>query len=82
MHGAHEKTGVPQKHEHSRSAVEASSAREKRLGDAFIQVARVIVNVHREQGSIDALDADSRSFVSPVEHPSTCAVSAKVIKTA
>ncbi|MOA35777.1 Carbonic anhydrase 1 [compost metagenome] len=35
-----------------------------------------------ETGSIDALDADSRSFVSPVEHPSTCAVSAKVIKTA
>lgn len=35
-----------------------------------------------ETGSIDALDADSRSFVSLVEHPTTCAVYAKAAQVA
>jgi carbonic anhydrase len=35
-----------------------------------------------ETGSIDALDADSRRFVSLVEHPTTCAVYAKASQVA
>jgi carbonic anhydrase len=35
-----------------------------------------------ETGSIDALDADSRSFVSLVEHPTTCAVYGKAAQVA
>jgi carbonic anhydrase len=35
-----------------------------------------------ETGSIDALDANSRTFVSLVEHPTTCAVHGKAAEAA
>lgn len=35
-----------------------------------------------ETGSIDALDAKSRSFVSLIDHPTTCAVHGKALKAA
>jgi carbonic anhydrase len=45
------------------------------------------VNLHGwvydiETGSIDALDADGRSFKSLVQHPTTCAVQARPGKAA
>lgn len=35
-----------------------------------------------ETGSVDALDANSRTFVSLVEHPSTCAVHSNAMEAA
>ena len=35
-----------------------------------------------ETGSIDALDANSRTFVSLIEHPTTCAVHGKAAEAA
>jgi carbonic anhydrase len=35
-----------------------------------------------ETGSIDALDADSRRFVSLAEHPVTCAIQARSVDAA
>jgi carbonic anhydrase len=35
-----------------------------------------------ETGSVDALDANSRTFVSLAEHPSTCAIYGKAVEAA